>query len=102
MELMKIVGQVAGLGGIALGMFLIIGRDIVRKNIFSSLTKEQSFKLINTLIILTWSLAAFGVAGWLYLEVNNKNNSVKIQTGIHNEGTLTVEGDLSVKGSKGN
>ena len=32
-ELLKVVGQVAGIGGLALGVFLLLFREIIRKKI---------------------------------------------------------------------
>jgi len=65
MEILKVVGQIAGLGGIAFGVFLIIFRDVIRKNIFQTMTKEQSFKIIKLIIILTWLLAFVGIGAWV-------------------------------------
>ena len=33
-ELLKILGQVAGIGGVGAGILLIIYKEIIRKNIF--------------------------------------------------------------------
>jgi hypothetical protein len=33
-EFLKIAAQVAGIGGVAIGTFLILFRDVIRKNIF--------------------------------------------------------------------
>ena len=89
MELMETLGQIAGLGGIAIGSFLMMGRDILRKKIFPSLTKAQSFKILNTLILLTWSLSVIGLAGWIYLESVKSNKSEHVETGIPNTGRLS-------------
>jgi len=40
----EIFAKYAGLGGLALGIFLFLFRDIIRKNVFSQLTKIQSYK----------------------------------------------------------
>jgi len=45
-QLIKEIGQIAGLGGVAIGAFLLIGRNIIAKNIFPQLTKQQSTKII--------------------------------------------------------
>ncbi len=45
LETLKQLGQVAGIGGIALGVLALVFRDIIRKNIFAGLTKRQSFEL---------------------------------------------------------
>jgi len=67
-EILKIVAQVAGIGGISLGVLLIIFRDVIRKNIFSSLTKNDSYKTIRLILVLVWSIAILGVLGWFFLE----------------------------------
>ena len=67
-EILEFVGKMAGIGGISLGIFLILFREIIRRNIFSSLTKEQSYKIIKMSLILIWTIAIFGVSIWLYIE----------------------------------
>lgn len=59
------MGKIAGIGGLALGTLLILFRDVVRKNIFSNLTREQSYKLLRLIIVLVWSVAIIGIAAWL-------------------------------------
>jgi len=61
-ELLKTVGQIAGIGGIALGVFLLLYRDIIRKKIFPTLTKQQGFQLLMLISVLVWSIALAGIA----------------------------------------
>lgn len=72
-EILKTVGQVAGIGGLALGIFLILFRDVIRKNVFSDLTKEQSYTLLRMIIILVWTIAIAGLIAWVYVETQVKN-----------------------------
>ena len=65
-EILKIAGGVAGIGGVAIGMFLLLFRDVIRKNIFPNLTKEQAYKLLRLILILVWSVAIAGIAAWTY------------------------------------
>jgi hypothetical protein len=51
LELIKTVGQIAGIGGIALGVLLILFREIIRKKIFPQLTKEQAYSLLKLIIV---------------------------------------------------
>lgn len=60
-HILKIVGQIAGVAGIALGVFLLLFRDVIRKQIFSKLTRDQSFKLFALILVLVWSVAAYRV-----------------------------------------
>lgn len=67
-EVLKIVGQVAGIGGLALGVFLLLFRDVIRKNIFPNLNKEQGYRLLMLIIILVWTIALAGIGGWAYVK----------------------------------
>ena len=62
-ELLRTVGQIAGIGGIALGVFLLLFRDIIRKKIFPTLTKQQGFQLLMLISVLVWSIALAGIGG---------------------------------------
>jgi hypothetical protein len=65
METLEVMGKVAGIGGLALGTFLILFRDVIRKSIFSNLSRDQSYRLIRLILILVWSIAIAGIAAWL-------------------------------------
>jgi hypothetical protein len=65
-ELLKTLGLVAGIGGIALGVFLLIFRDVVRRQIFGRLNKDQTYRLFRLILILTWSIAVLGMGAWVY------------------------------------
>lgn len=64
-SVLKIVGQVAGIGGLALGVLLLLFRQVIAKNIFASLTKEQSYRLLRLILTFVWSIAALGIVAWL-------------------------------------
>lgn len=66
-ELLKIVSQVAGIGGIALGVLLLIFRDVIRKKIFPMLTKEQAYKLLRFVLVLAWLAALAGIVAWAWV-----------------------------------
>lgn len=67
-DLLKTLGQIAGIGGFALGVFLILFRDIIRKQIFPQLTKQHAFSLLRLIVILVWSFAVIGIAAWFWAE----------------------------------
>ncbi len=78
METIEIAGKIAGIGGIALGVLLYVFRDIISQNIFSSLTRAQSERVIIIIIFLTWSIAIAGIASWTYVEVQSSNGAPSI------------------------
>jgi len=63
--ILKVAGQIAGIGGLAIGLATIIFREVIHKNIFPNLTKHQAFRLIRLIVILTWSIALAGIAAWV-------------------------------------
>ena len=67
-EILKTAGQVAGIGGLSIGLAILVFRDVIRKNIFPSLTKAQSFRIILIVVVCTWSIALAGIGAWVYTE----------------------------------
>lgn len=65
-QVLKVVGAVAGIGGIALALFFWLFRDIVRKNIFPRLTTDQAYRTIRLLMILATVVALAGIASWAF------------------------------------
>lgn len=65
-QVLEIVGKIAGIGGLSVGVFLLLFRDVIRKKIFAQLTKEQSYHLLKWVLILTWSLAIVGIGAMMY------------------------------------
>ena len=70
LEILKVAGQIAGIGGLAVGAIVLIYRDVIAKNIFPSLTKAQSYSLLKLVVILSWSVAMSGIGAWTYVSVN--------------------------------
>jgi hypothetical protein len=66
-ELLKVVGQIAGIGGLALGVFLLLFREIIRKKIFPMLPPAQAYRLLQMIIVAVWSVAILGIAAWVYV-----------------------------------
>jgi outer membrane protein OmpA-like peptidoglycan-associated protein len=65
-DLFESVGRIAGLAGISCGVLLLVFRDVIRKNIFPTLTKGQAYKTLNLVIALTFFFALAGIGAWLY------------------------------------
>jgi len=65
-ELLENLGQIAGIGGIALGVFLLLFKQLLEKIDVPGLTKAHWFKVIITFMILVWSIAIIGIGAWAY------------------------------------
>ena len=70
-ELIRFAGQIAGIGGLAIGALLIVFRDIIRKEIFPNLTREHAFQIVRLLIVLTFIIALAGIAAWVWVQTRN-------------------------------
>jgi hypothetical protein len=61
------VGKVAGIGGLALGVFLLIFQGLLKQNLLfqAGLSQQQAFYTIAALMILTFGIAGIGIFSWL-------------------------------------
>jgi hypothetical protein len=75
-NLFKVVGVVAGIGGIALASVVYIFREVIRKEIFPQLTKDQAYNLLNRIIVLTFVIGALGILAYLVVAGINRGNNV--------------------------
>jgi hypothetical protein len=65
--LLEVLGKAAGIGGLALGVFLLIFRSIIRKNIFPKLPDESAYRLIRLMLVLTFLISALGIGAWIFV-----------------------------------
>lgn len=61
--------MIAGVGGLAIGMVVLVFRDILAQKLFPKLTREQSAKQLRLIIIAVWSLGALGIVAWATVEI---------------------------------
>jgi hypothetical protein len=66
-KLLGTVGKVAGLGGIALGTFLLIFQGVLQKHFLpqAGLGSAQAFAIILSMMIFTFGIAGIGIIAWL-------------------------------------
>ena len=96
-DVLKIVGQVAGIGGISLGVFLLLFREIIRRKIFPQLTREQAYRLLRTISFYTWTVALAGVAAWVW---GDDHSGDQINQIIEDNGTGVIhtgQGNVNVR-----
>lgn len=74
-EILRLVGQVAGIGGVSLGVLMLLFRDVIRKKIFPTLTKEQAYKLLRLILVLVWHVALTGIGAWVWVSRIPANTS---------------------------
>jgi hypothetical protein len=68
MSTLKTVGQIAGIGGICVGIFLLVIQSVLKKRSYTRLNGKNSYSLLRLIIILTWIIALAGLAlyGWIW------------------------------------
>lgn len=91
--LLKTLGQIAGIGGISLGVFFLLFRDLIRKKIFPQLPEPDAFKLLVLISVLVWSVALAGIGAWVWggkQAAPSINQNIIRGTGIINTGSGDV------------
>lgn len=83
MGFIKEWGLIAGLAGLALGSFFVLFREVIRKNIFSTLTKKQSYIIIIVFMILVWSLSIFAIIE--YYHTGSGSDLTAVTVLVHGE-----------------
>jgi tetratricopeptide (TPR) repeat protein len=78
-SILKTAGQIAGIGGISLGVLLIVLRGIIRKRIFPKFKSEKlAYRLLRLIIIVVWTVAIAGIAAWVFTTVSAQNSAATI------------------------
>jgi hypothetical protein len=65
-ELLTTLGRLLGIGGLALGIFFLLFRDVIRKSIFPILKKDDAYRLLRLITVLSWSVPVIGIAAWIW------------------------------------
>jgi hypothetical protein len=96
-DILKTVGQIAGIGGLALGVFLLLFRDIIRKNIFPKLPAPEAYRLLRLITLAAWSIAVVGIGAWVLVSYSGSGATVKADCGVavggNVSGTVTNSGN---------
>jgi hypothetical protein len=69
-DVFRSIGSTAGLAGLAIGMIVILFKEVIRKRIFPQLPKKEAYQLLRTILFLAWSIAIVGIGSWTYLQLN--------------------------------
>ena len=69
-ELLQTVGQVAGIGGLAIGVLLLVFREIIARSIFPTLKKDHAYDLLRLISVLVFAVAIAGIGAWVWVETS--------------------------------
>jgi hypothetical protein len=99
-EVLKTVGQVAGIGGLALGVFLLLFKEIIRKKIFPQLARTHAYRLLRLISTFVFLIAVIGIGAWVWVENQPAPAPPSAQVGgngVANTGNLGAR-DIRIEG----
>ena len=97
-ELLKTVGQIAGIAGVALGVFLLLFRELIRKSILPRLPAREASRFLTLIAVLVWSVALVGIGAWVWTETHESSATAPATDIIHIQQGVGAGGNI--KGSQ--
>lgn len=93
-ELLRTVGQIAGIGGVALGVFLLLFRELIRKAILPRLPAREASRFLTLIAVLVWSVALAGIGAWVWTETRKPSPitqppDIRVRQGVGAGGDIT-------------
>ena len=64
-ELLRIVGSVAGIGGLGLGILLLLYQEVLRTNILRRLTKQQAYRVLILILLLVFLICLLALVAYV-------------------------------------
>jgi uncharacterized membrane protein len=61
MQMLETLLKVGGVTALIVGVFFLLYREIIRRNIFVTITQTQTFVIFLVITILVWSVAITGI-----------------------------------------
>jgi hypothetical protein len=89
-EVLKTLGQIGGIGGIALGVMLFLFRDIISRIIFPKLSTEKAYRLLQLITVCVWSVAVLGMGAWMIAARAPAANQTTEIKGDNNSATQVI------------
>jgi len=95
-ESLKLFGQIAGIGGLTVGVLLVLYRDLLRKLEVPGLNPRQWYRVVVLFMLLVSSIAAFGIVAWTWSSTQVTNAKSSVNGPVSSEPTLAGEWNLLV------
>lgn len=66
-DVLTSLGKIAGLGGIAVGVLMLVFRDVLNQKLLpeTGLNSDQAYHIIWALVVFTFGIASIGVIAWI-------------------------------------
>jgi hypothetical protein len=90
-QILQTLGATAGLAGLAVGMILLLYRELLRKKIFPRLSQKDAYRLLRNIALLSWSVAMAGIICWGWSQaITHPDGSDDVSSG--SKGPVVVAG----------
>jgi len=93
-----------GLGGVCVGIFFLLFRNLLSAKFLPVLSKDQAYKTIMSIVWMTFTLGVLGLGVWTWLqivEINKEEASVSSlaieEPQLHSVKNITSENSVSIK-----
>lgn len=97
-SILRIVGQIAGIGGLAIGLFLLVARSVLKELPKPKGFSQDRFKsIVDKIIIFAFILSIIGLGIYGFLKYMESANLVQENKKLQNTLSLIVEQNLKAK-----
>ncbi len=100
-DLLVDLGKVAGIGGIALGVALLVFGRMLRTSVLGGLSAANAYRLLRLVTVCVWTIGLAGIAAWVWVESPAPPPTQAEGQEIRTEGAQSpvvtdTEGDVSI------
>lgn len=72
-NVIEVFGKWGSIGGLALAVLLFLFREVIRKSIFPTLTKEQAYRILLMILLLVSLITLASIVAFVYIKSNGFN-----------------------------
>ncbi len=65
LDILKSLGEIAGIAGIAVGVLLFVFRGVLQNKVFARLGEDRAYRLFRLMIVSVLAIAVLGIAAWI-------------------------------------
>jgi hypothetical protein len=102
-DLLKMVGQVLGIGGLVLGVCTLLFKEVLRKLVFPTFEKDNAYKILRSITVLMLSIGCVGIAVWTWGNASafTRTNPTVTTSGPESPVVQGNKGDVRINFGKG-
>jgi hypothetical protein len=100
----KLMGQIAGVAGISLGVVFLLFREALQKSFLHKLRPTDAYRLAKLVVVLAWSIGIVGIGAWMWAPAPPPKPGESQTITTHGSSSPVVQGvggnvDLKVGGA---